>query len=138
MTCLATRKNRTLIQQEISLYEELLDCLEAETHALGSADEGDILATAARKENLLERLLQVRRARAGGSEPPASPGELARREELQRQVTVNNARNREVAVVSLEVVQEFLALIQHPDPGFYQPGGQAPPITEAALFQRRA
>ena len=131
-------ENPTLLQQEICLYEELLDCLEGETQALGRAHEETILAAAARKEVLLERLLRLKKTRPSVSEPPASPGDLARREYLQRQVSVANARNRDLAVASLEVVQEFLAQFQRPDPGLYQPVGQAKSIPEAALFQRQA
>lgn len=131
-------ENPTLLQQEICLYEELLVCLEGETQALGRAHEETILAVASRKEVLLARLLQVKRAQPSGSEPPASAGDLARRENLQRQVAAANARNRDLAVASLEVVQEFLAQFQHPDPGLYQPVGQAKSIPEAALFQRQA
>lgn len=131
-------ENLMMLQNEISLYQELLECLEAETQALVKAEEELILAAAARKELLVDRLLQMQRARADGPEPPAADENLGRLASLQRQAAAANARNRELAAASLEVIQEFLVQFQPADPGIYRPGGQAKPAAEAALFQRQA
>ena len=53
----------TLIQQEISLYQELLECLEQEAQALTAAQEETILGLAAYKEELLGQLRGVKTAR---------------------------------------------------------------------------
>lgn len=131
-------ENLTRFQQEISLYQELLDCLDAETQALVSGQEELIMAAVGRKELLLDRLLQVQQAHAGGPEPPAPVEEGKRLAALQEQVAVINGRNRELAAASLEVVQEFLAQFRSADAGVYRPGGQAKPVPEATLFQRQA
>jgi flagellar biosynthesis/type III secretory pathway chaperone len=120
------------------LYEELLDCLEEETHALLSAQEEAILAAAARKESLLDRLLQVKRVQGDRLQASATGRHKEQLVHLQRQVAAANARNREIVVTSLEVVQEFLAQFQPHGPGLYQPAGQAKSIQEGALFQRQA
>jgi flagellar biosynthesis/type III secretory pathway chaperone len=138
MTQQAVRENLTLFQQEISLYQELLDCLEAETQALVNAQEEFILAAAARKELLLDRLLKMREAQAGEPEALGAHDDMERLTSLHRQVAAINARNRDIAAASLEVIQEFLAQFQPTDPGVYRPGGQAISMPEAALFQRQA
>ncbi len=130
--------NQTLLQQEMCLYEELLDCLEKETQALLNAREEDILAAAARKELLLDRLLQMKRAQGDGLQTTATGRHKEQLMHLQGQVAAANARNREIVVTSLEVIQEFLAQFQPPGPGLYQPAGQAKSIQEGALFQRQA
>ncbi len=128
----------TMFQKEICLYQELLDCLEAETMALVDAQEELILEAAARKELLLDRLLKVKKDQASGAEPPATDEDRNCLASLQRQVAVTNARNRDLAAASLEVVQEFLAKFHHPGPGLYHPAGQAKSAPEAALFRRQA
>jgi flagellar biosynthesis/type III secretory pathway chaperone len=52
------------LQQEISLFKELLDCLEREWQALISSQEDAILALAAQKEHTLEKIIR-RRCRPG-------------------------------------------------------------------------
>jgi flagellar biosynthesis/type III secretory pathway chaperone len=133
-----SRENRTLLQQERCLYEELLTCLEGESQALVNACAEAILAAVSWKEILLDRLLQLKRTQGGGPENPASAEDLADLAALQRQVAAANARNREIAAASLEVIQGFLAQFQPPDPGLYQPAGQAKAIPDGALFQRQA
>jgi flagellar biosynthesis/type III secretory pathway chaperone len=47
------------LQQEISLFKELLDCLEREWQALISSQEDAILALAAQKEHTLEKIIDA-------------------------------------------------------------------------------
>lgn len=128
----------TLLQQEISLYRELLECLELEAQALATAREETILSLAASKEEILERLLGVKKAReenplAAGKD--ASLGDLAR---LQRQVASRNLRNREIIAASLEVIQEFINQFLPPGPGLYRQQGQVEAGSGRTLFHRQA
>jgi flagellar biosynthesis/type III secretory pathway chaperone len=128
----------TLLQQEISLYRELLECLEQEAQALASAREETILSLAASKEEILERLLGVKKA--GEENPPAAGNEadlnnLAR---LQRQVASRNLRNREIIAASLEVIQEFINQFLPPGPGLYRQQGQVEAGSGRTLFHRQA
>jgi flagellar biosynthesis/type III secretory pathway chaperone len=128
----------SLLQQEISLYQELLECLEQEAQALAAAQEETILTLAKSKEEVLERLLGVKKARE--ENPPGAernPGlqELAR---LRRQVAARNLRNREIIAASLEVIQEFLSQFYPPGPGLYRPGGKVAPGSGRTLFHRQA
>jgi flagellar biosynthesis/type III secretory pathway chaperone len=132
------REKGTLRQQEMQLYEELLDCLEEEVQALMSAREEAILAAAARKEALLDRLLEIKRSLDEGPPANAAPRTGRRLAHLQRRVAAANARNREIVVNTLEMIQEFLAQFQPPGPGLYRPGGETKPVPESALFKRQA
>jgi flagellar biosynthesis/type III secretory pathway chaperone len=128
----------TLLQQEISLYRELLECLEQEAQALASAREETILSLAASKEEILERLLGIKKA--GEENPPAAGTEadlndLAR---LQRQVASRNLRNREIIAASLEVIQEFINQFLPPGPGLYRQQGQVEAGSGRTLFHRQA
>ncbi len=125
---------KVLARQELDLYEELLDCLEEESQALVKGREEAILAVAGRKEALLERLLELK----GMPQANLTPEDKKRREHLKRRAAAANARNREIAAAFLEVIQEFLALFQPPDPGLYQPAKPRKSIREGALFERRA
>ncbi|MDI6852588.1 MAG: flagellar export chaperone FlgN [Deltaproteobacteria bacterium] len=122
----------------MNLYRELLDCLKEESQALVSAREEAILTAAGKKEELLDRLLRIKQERERGTQVADAglPGEQLA--SLQRQVVSANARNREIAAASLELIQEFLALLLPPDPGLYRPAGQAKPLQEGIFFQRRA
>lgn len=124
----------TLSPKELALYEELLECLEEESQALVSTREEAILAAAARKEALLERLLELKQV----PESVSPPENQARLEQLKRQVAAANARNREIALFSLELIREFLAQLQPPGPGLYQMTKPATAVQENALFNRRA
>lgn len=124
----------TISPKELALYEELLECLEEESQALVSTREEAILAAAARKEALLERLLELKQE----PESVSSPENHARLEQLKRQVAAANARNREIALSSLELIREFLAQFQPPGPGLYQMDKPATAVKENALFNRRA
>lgn len=128
----------TLLQQEISLYQELLECLEQEAQALATAQEETILSLAASKEEILGRLLGVKKTREenpSGAENNAGLQDLAR---LQRQVASRNLRNREIISASLEVIQEFIYQFHPPGPGLYRQEGQVDPGTGRTLFHRQA
>jgi flagellar biosynthesis/type III secretory pathway chaperone len=58
-------------QPEISLYEDLLECLEQEWQALVNSQEDAILTLAARKEQILGEILPGERSE---STRPRSPG----------------------------------------------------------------
>lgn len=130
--------DQTLGRMEMNLYRELLDCLEEESQALISAREEAILTAAGKKEELLDRLLRIKQERERGTQVADAglPGEQLA--SLQREVVSANARNREIAAASIELIQEFLALFLPPDPGLYRPAGQAKPLQEGIFFQRRA
>jgi len=128
-----------LILQEISLYQELLECLEQEAKALAAAQEESILSLAASKEDILERLLGVKKART--EHPPPAASEAALQEDLarlQRQVAVRNLRNREIISASLEVIQEFLSQFLPPGPGLYRAEGRVEKGSGRTLFHRQA
>ena len=128
-----------LILQEISLYQELLECLEQEAQALAAAQEETILSLAASKEEILERLLGVKKARA--EYPPPAAGEAAMQQDLarlQRQVATRNLRNREIISASLEVIQEFISQFLPPGPGLYRAEGRVDPGSGRTLFHRQA
>jgi flagellar biosynthesis/type III secretory pathway chaperone len=128
-----------LILQEISLYQELLECLEQEAQALSTAQEETILSLAASKEEILERLLGVKKARtelpAPGAGAAALEQDLAR---LQRQVASRNLRNREIIFASLEVIQDFISQFLPPGPGLYRQEGQVEKGSGRTLFHRQA
>ncbi|MEW6659319.1 MAG: hypothetical protein AB1424_11735 [Thermodesulfobacteriota bacterium] len=128
-----------LILQEIALYQELLECLEQEAQALAAAQEETILSLAASKEEILERLLQVKKARAELPAPAADEAalqkDLAR---LQRQVATRNLRNREIISASLEVIQDFIGQFLPPGPGLYRQEGRVEAGSGRTLFHRQA
>jgi len=127
----------TLIQQEISLYQELLECLEQEAQALTAAQEETILGLAAYKEELLGQLMGAKNAR---EELPSAVGNEAALQELaslQRQVAARNLRNREIISASLEVIQEYINQFHPPGPGLYRPEGQMDPGSGRTLFHRQ-
>ncbi len=128
-----------LILQEISLYQELLECLEQEAKALAAAQEETILSLAASKEDILERLLGVKKART--EHPPPAASESALQEDLarlQRQVAARNLRNREIISASLEVIQDFISQFLPPGPGLYRAEGRVEKGSGRTLFHRQA
>ena len=127
----------TLLQQEISLYQELLECLEQEAQALAAAQEETLLSLAASKENLLERLLAIKKAREENPATGEREGDLQDLARLKRQVAAGNARNREIISASLEVIQEFINQFQPPGPGLYRAGGQVEKGSGRTLFHRQ-
>ena len=138
MNYLATQSHpETLLQQEISLYQELLECLEQEAQALAATQEETILGLAIFKEEILEQLLEVKKAReekSTGKENMAGMEDLA---QLQRQVAARNLRNREIISASLEVIQEYICQFFPPGPGLYQHEGQMEAGSGRTLFHRQ-
>jgi len=127
-----------LLQQEISLYRELLECLEQEAQALATAQEETILSLAASKKEILERLLGVRKAREENPLAAGKDADLDDLARLQRQVAVRNLRNREIIAASLEVIQEFINQFLPPGPGVYRQQGQVEAGSGRTLFHRQA
>ncbi|MBW1992473.1 MAG: flagellar export chaperone FlgN [Deltaproteobacteria bacterium] len=123
--------------REGSLYQELLNCLEEEAQALVSVREEAILAAAARKEALLKRLLELKQNYENTPEARGHGPQEDRLAQLRRRVAAANDRNRQLAVAALEVVHDFLAQLQPPDPGIYEPAG-ARAAPASPLFQRQA
>ena len=138
MNYIATQSHpETLLQQEICLYQELLECLEQEAQALGATQEETILGLAIFKEEILEQLLEVKKAReekSTGTESVAGLEDLAL---LQRQVAARNLRNREIITASLEVIQEYICQFLPPGPGLYQHEGQMEGGSGRTLFHRQ-
>ena len=127
-----------LILQEISLYQELLKCLEQEAQALATAQEETILSLARTKEEILERLLGVKKARLEQPGPGASKTlhkDLAR---LEREVATLNLRNREIISASLEVIEDFISQFRPPGPGLYRQEGRVEEGSGRTLFHRQA
>ncbi|MFZ5453224.1 MAG: hypothetical protein ACOZF2_15300 [Thermodesulfobacteriota bacterium] len=138
MNYLASQSHpETLLQQEISLYQELLECLEQEAQALAATQEETILGLAAFKEEILGQLLEVKKARkerATGTESIAGLEDLA---QLQRQVAARNLRNKEIITASLEVIQDYLCQFLPPGPGLYQHEGHLEAGSGRTLFHRQ-
>lgn len=126
-----------LLQQEISLYRELLECLDQEARALASAQEETILSLATAKEEILQRLLDAQKAREERS-AEGGAADLAELARLQRQVAAGNARNREIIAASLEVIQEYLNQFIPPGPGLYRIEGRVEKGSGRTLFHRQA
>jgi flagellar biosynthesis/type III secretory pathway chaperone len=128
-----------LILQEISLYQELLECLEQEAQALATAQEETILSLAVSKEEILERLLGVKKARTELPAPAANDAALEQDlVRLQRQVASRNLRNREIIFASLEVIQDFISQFLPPGPGLYRSEGRVEKGSGRTLFHRQA
>lgn len=127
-----------LLQQEISLYQELLECLDQEAQALGTAQDETILGLAAFKEEILRQLLEVKKAREEQSFEAENNAGLENLAHLQRQVAVRNLRNREIIAASLEVIQEYISQFLPPGPGLYRQEGQMEAGCGRTLFHRQA
>lgn len=127
-----------LFHQEIFLYQELLECLDKERRALMETQEEAILAVAAAKETLTERLLKLKEDQESPPYPDIAAEDKDRLTNLQREVETANINNRRIIAASLEVIRDFLAQFQPPGPGTYRPEGQVHPALEGAIFHRRA
>lgn len=121
-----SRKSR-----EISLYRQLLHCLEEEWEALRQSREEAILTLAARKEEILTQLVKV-----GPSQPGESPDEVLAA--LQRQTLAAQNRNRRIIIAAMEVIQDFLSRLQPETPGTYLAAGKVGSTSGASYFRRRA
>lgn len=125
-------------QLEISLYRELLDCLEQEAQALAKTQEETILTLANNKEAILRKLLQLKADQPEELQPPAEAAGAEELSQLKLRVASANDRNRRIIAASLEVIQEFLGQFQPPGPGIYRAEGQMQPGSGMTLFHRRA
>jgi flagellar biosynthesis/type III secretory pathway chaperone len=121
-------------QPEISLYEELLECLEQEWQALINSQEDAILALAARKEQILGEILRVRDQKTPN--PEGQEHEFLNR--LKRQAATAQARNHRLIATALETVQDFLGYLQSAPPGIYHSAGKVETTPGNSFFHRQA
>jgi flagellar biosynthesis/type III secretory pathway chaperone len=121
-------------QPEISLYEELLECLDQEWQALVSSQEEAILALAVRKEHILGEILRVRDQKT--LDPGGPEHELLIR--LKRQAATAQARNHLLIAAALETIQDFLGYLKSAPPGIYQSAGKVEDTQGNSFFHRQA
>ncbi len=121
--------------REITLFEELLECLEKEWQALITSQEDAILSLAAQKEQILEKIMAAVSSREGPDYPESDRDLLNR---LKDKVGAAQARNHRLIATALETIQEFLATLKSPTPGIYQATGKVGTAQEIPLFQRQA
>jgi len=126
--------NGPTIQKEVSLYQELLECLEKEWHALLVSEEEAILSLAAQKEQILEKINEVALSPAQQSGDQEAE-QLLR---LKRHVAAAQARNHRLIATALETVQDFLGYLQSGSPGTYQAAGKVDTISGSSYFHRQA
>jgi flagellar biosynthesis/type III secretory pathway chaperone len=120
--------------QELGLYRELLECLQNEWQALVNSKEEAILALAAEKEHILERIIDLNRSRdLSDLDTEAEP--LRR---LKMQAAEAQARNHRLITTTLETIQEFLECLNSAPPGTYQAAGQVETPPGSSFFHRQA
>ncbi len=117
---------------EIVLYEALLECLEQEWQALVATREDAILALAAEKEQLLQKLITLNRG-LNTAKPEAGP--LRR---LKGQIARAQARNHRLITTALETIQDFLGLLQQAPAGIYHAAGKVEAGAGNSFFHRQA
>jgi flagellar biosynthesis/type III secretory pathway chaperone len=120
--------------QELGLYRELLECLQNEWQALVNSKEDAILALAAEKEHILEKIIDFTRSQ--GIPDPGSEAEALRR--LKQQVAEAQARNHRLITTTLETIQEFLGCLKSAPPGTYHAAGKVETIPASSFFHRQA
>jgi flagellar biosynthesis/type III secretory pathway chaperone len=125
---------RPACQPEISLYEELLECLDQEWQALVNSQEEAILALAVRKEQILGEILRVRDQKT--PDPGGPEHEFLVR--LKRQAATAQARNHRLIEAALETIQDFLGYLKSAPPGIYQSAGKVENIPGNSFFHRQA
>ncbi len=118
---------------EISLYEDLLECLEQEWQALIKSQEDAILALAARKEQILVEILRLRDQKTPTSAGPDQ--ELLRH--LKRQAATLQARNHRLIATALETLQDVLGYLQSAPPGIYHSAGKIEATPGSSFFHRQ-
>ena len=121
------------LQAEISLYEELLECLEQEWQALVNSQEDAILGLAARKEQILGEILRVRDQKIPN--PGGQENELLSR--LKQQAAATQARNHRLIAAALETIQDFLGYLQSAPPGIYHCAGKVETTPGNSFFHRQ-
>ncbi len=122
-------------QQEISLYKELLDCLEREWQALINSQEDAILALAAQKEHCLEKIIN---AASGQDFSEVTEPDLEILKRLKHKAAQAQVRNHRLITAALETIQDFLAVLQSPPPGIYHFTGKVGAKLANSLFHRQA
>ena len=125
---------RSAPQQELSLYRELLECLEKEWQALVTSQEEAILALAAQKEHILEKIIMLSR----GRDLAAPDGEVEPLGRLKHQVADAQARNHRLITTTLETIQDFLGCLQASPPGVYHSAGKVETTPGNSFFHRQA
>jgi len=125
----------SLLEQEIRLYQRLLNCLEEEWRALISSQEDAILAMAASKEEILKALSQFHPV---GSEPDLGGGANKLLHQLKAQVAAAQVRNHRLIAAALEVIQDFLGQLNSAPPNVYQCAGKVETVPGTSSFHRRA
>ena len=123
------------LQEEASLYRQLLECLEEEWQALISSKEEAILALAGRKLEILERLtLANPKERQEGPESPADEPLYL----LKRRAATAQDRNHRLIGAALEAIQDFLTHLNFAPPGTYQSAGKVANPQATSFFHRQA
>jgi flagellar biosynthesis/type III secretory pathway chaperone len=125
---------RPSLQQEISLYEELLECLEQEWQALVNAQEDAILALAAQKEQILGKILRLK----GQNLPNPRGQDQKLLNRLKHRVATTQARNHRLIAVALETIQDFFGQLQSAPPGIYHSAGKVESTPGNSFFHRQA
>jgi flagellar biosynthesis/type III secretory pathway chaperone len=126
---------KVTLQQEMSLYRGLLECLEMEWQALINAQEDAILALAAQKEHILGKIIN---ATASQEFPDFTQQDQKALNRLKHEAAVAQARNHRLITSALETVQDFLAVLQSPPLGIYHLTGKVETSSENSLFHRQA
>jgi len=122
------------IPEEICLYQELLECLEKEWHALLVSEEEAILSLAAQKEQILEKINEVTLS----STQQAGDQSAEKLLRLKRHAAAAQARNHRLIAAALETVQDFLGYLQSGPPGTYQAAGKVDTASGSSYFHRQA
>ena len=123
------------LQEEICLYRELLDCFEEEWQALVKSQEDTILALAAQKERILEKIAALNPGQ-GISDPGGQESELLYR--LKHQAATAQARNHRLIAAALETIQDFFGDLQCGPPGTYHSAGKVETTPGGSFFHRQA
>lgn len=126
--------DRPTAQEEIFLYQKLLDCLAKEWDALITSQEEAILLLAAEKEQLLEKITGLNQDETVISTDGPEDAQLPR---LKRQVASAQTRNHRLITAALETVQDFLGYLQSGYPGIYQAAGKIETSPGSSFFHRQ-
>jgi hypothetical protein len=126
--------DRLTAQEEIILYQRLLDCLEKEWGALVASQEEAILMLAAEKEQILEKITGAPPNLSASS--PSGP-EAEQLQRLKHQVAAAQARNHRLINAALETIQDFLGYLQTGAPGIYHAAGRVEAAPGTSFFHRQ-
>ncbi|MGQ9688123.1 MAG: hypothetical protein ACUVXF_04955 [Desulfobaccales bacterium] len=109
--------------------------MEKEWQALVNSQEEAILALASRKEQILKDIIFLASSRQP-SECLESEKQFLHR--LKHEVATAQTRNHRLITTALETIQDFLAILNPPPPGIYQPCGKVEASPGNSLFHRQA